>query len=192
VRPGIAGPLFTNFAYENLGTPRNLANPFYRMSDVEANGEAINPLGFDWIDPGLGGLLEKLAADPDWRNQPFVPRSMFELSPEQLTDLAKSSRGQHKVPTLRNVARVPFPSFGKSYTHNGYFKTLAGLVHFYNTRDVLPACDDVVPEAVALASGCWPPPEVAENINHDDMGDLGLSATDEIAVVAFLSTLSDE
>ena len=32
------------------------------------------------------------------------------------------------------------PDFVKAYGHNGYFKSLKAIVHFYNTRDVLPRC----------------------------------------------------
>ena len=36
---------------------------------------------------------------------------------------------------------VPRPNFVKAYMHNGYFKSLKEVVHFYNTRDVLPRCE---------------------------------------------------
>ncbi len=84
--------------------------------------------------------------------------------------------GKHKVPTLRNVAKAPTPNFPKAYMHNGVFKTLKEVVHFYNTRDVDPS---------------WPAPEVADNINTDELGNLGLSDQEEDAVVAFMETLSD-
>ena len=48
------------------------------------------------------------------------------------------------VPTLRNVDKRPRPDFIKAYGHNGYFKSLKEIVHFYNTRDALPndeACE---------------------------------------------------
>ena len=87
----------------------------------------------------------------------------------------------------------------KAYGHNGYFKSLEGIVHFYNTRDVKPTCPGAYTEAEALAADCWPgpevamwpPPEVAENVNTDELGDLGLSPEDEAAIVAFLRALSD-
>lgn len=85
--------------------------------------------------------------------------------------------GKHKVPTLRNVDKRPAPGFAKAYGHNGYFKSLEAFVSFYNTRDV-PAMN-------------WPAPEVAENVNTDELGNLGLSAVEEAAIVAFLKTLSD-
>ena len=79
----------------------------------------------------------------------------------------------------------------KAFGHNGYFKTLAGIVHFYNTRDVLPVCPGPYTEAQALAAGCWPEPEVAANMNTAELGDLGLTAAEEAMIVAFLNMLSD-
>ena len=46
---------------------------------------------------------------------------------------------------------------------------------FINTRDVEE----------------WPEPEVAENVNTDELGNLGLSLEQELAIVAFMRTLSD-
>ena len=43
---------------------------------------------------------------------------------------------------VRNVGKGPGRGFPKAYMHNGYFKTLKGVVNFYNTRDVKPACPD--------------------------------------------------
>ena len=42
-----------------------------------------------------------------------------------------------------------------------------------------------------MAAKCWPAPEVAENVNTGELGDLSLSAEEEAAIVAFLKTLSD-
>lgn len=78
--------------------------------------------------------------------------------------------GKFKVSSLRNVAKTA------PYAHNGYFKTLKDIVHFYNTRDVDPS---------------WPAPEVAETVNHDELGNLGLTSREEDDIVAFLMTLSD-
>jgi cytochrome c peroxidase len=148
--PGPDGepPLFTDFTYDNLGVPKNPENPFYLMPP------RWNPAGADWVDHGLGGFL--MAAG-------------FEY------DVVQAELGKHKVPTLRNVDLRPSEDFVKAFTHNGVFKTLEDVVHFYNTRDV----DD------------WPPPEVAENINTEELGDLGLTADEEAAIVAFMKTLSD-
>ncbi len=81
------------------------------------------------------------------------------------------SRGKIKVPTLRNLARTG------PYMHNGVFGTLNEVVAFYNRRDREP--------------GRFGPPEVAENVNRKELGDLGLSERDEDDLVAFLLTLSD-
>ncbi len=85
--------------------------------------------------------------------------------------------GSHKTPTLRNVDRRPSPGFVKAFMHNGYFKSLKDVVHFYNTRD--------------KAGANWPPPEVAANVNRAEMGDLGLTDDEENAIVEFMKTLSD-
>ena len=124
----------------------------------------------EFIDPGLGGFL---ASRDDYK--PY----------------AVENRGKHKVPTLRNVDLRSSPDFVKAYGHNGYFKTLEGIVHFYNTRDVKPVCAGDYTEAQALAAKCWPAPEVAENVNTGELGNLGLNPSEEAALVAFLKTLSD-
>jgi cytochrome c peroxidase len=122
-------------------------------------------------DPGLGGFL---------RNRDEPP-AVYE--PEL---------GKMKVPTLRNVDRRPTPESVKAYSHNGYFKSLKGIVHFYNTRDVKETCPGLFTEAQALAADCWPAAEVSENVNTAELGDLGLTDAEEDAIVAFLKTLSDE
>jgi len=131
-----------------------------------------NPAGVapDFIDPGLGGFL---------------------MNAGYLEAVYLAEWGKHKVPTLRNVDLRPSEDFVKAYGHNGYFKSLEGIVHFYNTRDVKPTCPGAYTEAEALAADCWPAPEVAENVNTGELGDLGLTPEEEAAIVAFLKTLSD-
>jgi cytochrome c peroxidase len=99
--------------------------------------------------------------------------------------------GPQKVPTLRNLDRR-LPGIVKSFMHNGVFKSLEQVVHFYNTRDVPPTCAaPVLPTDPSFGVTCWPAPEVAENVNQEELGDLGLTPQEEAAVVAFLRTLSD-
>jgi cytochrome c peroxidase len=100
--------------------------------------------------------------------------------------LRPTARGLFKAPTLRNIA-VTGP-----YMHNGYFKTLRGLVDFYNTRDVKPTCPNrLTLEAEALRLGCWPEAEVKDTVNRADMGNLGLSEQEMDDLTAFLDTLTD-
>jgi len=131
-----------------------------------------NPAGIApaFVDPGLGGFLKNAGYDED---------------------VYMAEWGKHKVPTLRNVDLRPDKDFVKAYGHNGYFKSLEGIVHFYNTRDVKPECPGPYTEAQALAADCWPEPEVAVNVNTDELGDLGLTPEEEAAIVAFLKTLSE-
>jgi len=85
--------------------------------------------------------------------------------------LGPAENGKFKVSSLRNIAIAP------PYGHNGYFKTLKDVVHFYNTRDT---------------DRKWPKPEVMANLNVDELGNLGLTPAEEEAIVAFLKTLSDQ
>jgi len=168
---GVASAL-TDFTYDNLGVPRNPENPFYDMDEeLLDDGSPINPAGRDWIDPGLGGFLQ---TRPEWE------------------DKAAENMGKQKVPTLRNVGKRHGKGYPKAFTHNGYFKSLKSIVHFYNTRDVKDPClNPFTTEKDALKMDCWPVPEVADNVNTDELGNLGLTDAEEDAVVAFMNTLSD-
>lgn len=97
--------------------------------------------------------------------------------------------GGQKIPTLRNLDRRGVPGGVKSYMHNGVFKSIEDVVHFYNTRDVLPECKSV--SAPRFGKNCWPAPEVREHVNGEELGNLGLTPDEEHAVVAYLKTLSD-
>ncbi len=98
----------------------------------------------------------------------------------------RSEDGKFKVPTIRNIARTA------PYMHNGYFKTLSGVVAFYNDRDVRPKCKKPVAEASAMAQGCWPKPEISRNLNTAEMGRLGLTDAEIDDIVAFMHTLNDQ
>jgi cytochrome c peroxidase len=50
-RPDGKGGLGTDFTYDNLGVPKNPANPFYRLV------AAYNPAGAGHVDRGLGGVI---------------------------------------------------------------------------------------------------------------------------------------
>jgi len=178
------GPAFTDFTFDNLGIPPNPENPFYAMVDV-------NPQGPNWVDIGLAEFIGTLAKDEEWRKLPHVTESLLGRSEQWLVSMIEPNLGKHRVPTLRNVDKRPTPDFVKAYGHNGYFKSLESIVHFYNTRDVLPPCEGRVTEADALAQNCWPLPEVPVNVNTTELGDLKLSPSEEQAIVAFLGTLSD-
>ncbi len=143
-------PLFTDFTYDNLGVPKNPENPFYSMSS-EWNSDGKN-----WVDKGLGEFLEKTT---------------------EFAQYAAENFGKQKVTTLRNVDLRPDGDFVKAFAHNGVFKTLKDIVHFYNTRDI--------------AEENWPPPEIKENVNTEELGDLGLTPDEEDLIVIFMKALSD-
>lgn len=102
--------------------------------------------------------------------------------------------GKFKVPTLRNIAKT------MPYGHNGYFKTLEEIVHFYNTRDVPGEGWKNKPwpesECEAALNGTIAPCgdincDCFGTINRAEMGDLGLTHLEELQIVQFLRTLSD-
>lgn len=99
------------------------------------------------------------------------------LGNSQVTD--EGLKGAFRVSSLRNIA-VTGP-----YMHNGVFKDLATVVHFYNTRDVDGAEN---PETGLV----WKPAEVDETKNTEELGDLRLSPVEEADLVAFLKTLTDQ
>jgi cytochrome c peroxidase len=130
----------------------NGRQPFFTDFTFDNLGVPKNPenpvydVDPDFVDYGLGGFLQN-------RGKPVA--------------VYEAELGKHKVPTLRNVDLRSDPGFVKAYAHNGYFKTLEGIVNFYNTRDVKPTCPGDYTEVQALA------------------------ADEEAAIVAFLKTLSD-
>lgn len=82
----------------------------------------------------------------------------------------EAENGKFRVPTLRNIELTA------PYGHNGYFKTLEEIVHFYNVRDV---------------SSVFPSAEYPATVNKEELGNLQLSAKEEQHLIAFMKTLTD-
>lgn len=170
-------PLFTDFTASNLGVPRNPRVAFFAEDKAESSGYRANPAGTGYVDQGVGYFLRKLKS------------LSGQLNPDsEWIGMAPKFDGKFQVPTLRNVDMRPNRSFVKAYMHNGYFKSLKEVVHFYNTRDVLPRCAAGDPgEKVS----CWPAPENPTNMNKRQLGDLKLTDQEEEDLVSFLKTLTD-
>ncbi|MFW2371948.1 MAG: cytochrome-c peroxidase [Gammaproteobacteria bacterium] len=134
-------------------------------TQVSSDGKIIPPVfsNFSYENIGIPKSTNPLIAD-----QP-VDYGLGGREDIAAVDPQGAQLGKFKVMPLRNIA-ITAP-----YGHNGYFATLEEIVHFFNTRDV---------EA-------WPASEVSQNMNTDQLGDLGLTAEEEAAVVAFLKTLTD-
>ena len=60
-----------------------------------------------------------------------------------------------------------------------FFKSLEEIVHFYNTRDVLPKCGDNGKPGI----DCWPAPEIERNVNTEELGDLKLTPAEENQII---------
>jgi cytochrome c peroxidase len=138
-------PLFTDNSTANIGVPRNPDLSYFNESTPDKFGYVVNRQGSIAVDLGVGNFLRS----PEngitaWRT------------------LAPQFDGRFRVPTLRNVDKRPRADFVKAYSHNGYFKSLEEIVHYYNTRDTLPRCAVGTPgETIS----CWPAPEVDRNLN---------------------------
>ena len=186
--PGDTAPLFTCFGYANLGIPLNPAVALFYETKRDQYGFTPNPYGFGYRDLGLGNFL----------------RSGFGAAPNpnaEWVKLAPSSDGQFQVMSLRDVAmapkqcpttEAPGPYFQKEFAHNGYFKSLKQIVHFYNTRDVYAyhVTSGHCPPGTVEKVTCWPMPEVPNNIDMT-FGNLGLTNHEEDLIVTFLQTLTD-
>ena len=135
-------------------------------------------------------------------------REILSVPPEEkkglsahVIDVANVGDGFFKTPTLRNVAKGSTDKFIKAFGHNGYFKSVKQIVHFYNTRDEMPACVNASATVEeALAAKCWPEPEFARTVSGagtdggpgDIIGNLGMSDQEEDAISAYLGSLTDE
>jgi cytochrome c peroxidase len=170
-------PLFTDFTASNIGTPANPLLPYYAEGAPDQRDYVANRNGASFVDFGVGGFL----ANGHPLSQPSAVDARWQ-------HLVPQTRGRFQVPTLRNVDKRPNDGFVKAFGHNGYFKSLKQIVHFYNTRDVLPLC---APDDPREGTGCWPAPEETANMNKTRVGHLGLSDADEDAIVSFMQTLTD-
>jgi cytochrome c peroxidase len=168
---GSKAPLFTDFTSSNLGVPRNASIPYFNESKPDQYGYAPNPAGDAFVDKGVGDFLRNPMLNPnsDWAR------------------LAPKFDGKFQVSTLRNVDKRPREDFVKAYMHNGYFKSLKEVVHFYNTRDALRRCRQGDP---GEKTTCWPAPEFPQNMDTT-IGKLGLTNAQEDQLVAFLRALTD-
>jgi cytochrome c peroxidase len=136
----------------------------------------------------------ELPADPD----PGVGAHTGDFG----TPSARGQAGFFKTPTMRNVDKRKGKGFIKAYTHNGWFKSLESIVHFYNTGLIggntansfgITRCDEgrTWTEKQALAQNCWPVPEWPGAVLGRAIGNMGMTAEQEAAVVAYLKTLTD-
>jgi cytochrome c peroxidase len=170
-------PLFTDFTASNLGVPGNQGLQFYYEGRPDQRNYSPNLAGAAYVDTGVGSFLRTLQSDSG------------QLNPDsEWIKLAPKFDAKFQVPTLRNVDMRPMPSFVKAYMHNGYFKSLKEVVHFYNTRDVLPKCKT---GDSGEKLSCWQEPEDSANLNKRQLGNLKLTDQEEDALVAFLKTLTD-
>ena len=184
----MVNPLFTCFGSANEGVPLNPRDSFYYETKPDSEGFIPNPYGFAYRDLGLGTFLRSgFGSGPNpnrnWRQYSAAADGQMQVS--SLRDVAQS-------PPQCPTTEAPGPYFQKEFFHNGYFKSLKQVVHFYNTRDkyAYPVTSGHCPAGTTEKVDCWPMPEVANNVDTTS-GNLGLMDKEEDQIVAFLETLSD-
>jgi cytochrome c peroxidase len=168
--------LFTDFTFANIGIPPNPTLPFLAENKPDRYGFTANPSGSNYHDAGLGTFLQS-AANPN----------------KAWAQYADHFNGAMQTPTLRNVdlrPGLPSHAFVKAYMHNGYFKNLKDVVHFYNTRDKYQLHPGQTCADKRLNIDCFPPPDYTQNLDMS-IGDLHLTDHEEDQIVDFLETLTD-
>jgi cytochrome c peroxidase len=193
------GPdLWSNTCYANVGVPRNPNNPYYTETNARTDPAGYNALGYNFVDIGLGDYLYPLQGLPSGNTGAGSNGNGDFLA----------INGAFKAPTLRNIDKRPYPGFVKAYFHNGVFKDLKTVVHFYNTRNLTTVPGEVIdftqPNPYANLQGTplfpepeYPSPVTLQNPNgapgssSAQVGNLGLTDQEEDDIVAFLKTLTD-
>jgi cytochrome c peroxidase len=186
---------FTNWTFANIGVPKNSRNPYYQQTNSAADPQGFNPAGDRYVDLGLGAILYP---------ERGLPPGNLGPGSDGRGDFLECN-GEFRVPSLRNVDKRPDPYFVKCYMHNGVFRSLKEVVHFYNTRNLTNRNEILdLTRSTNTANGhpLWPPPEFASTITLQNptgrpnsatarVGNLGLTDEEENDLVAFLQTLSD-
>jgi cytochrome c peroxidase len=160
-----------------------------RLNDRELRGRKT------FEDPAKGSCA---ACHPDRPATDGTPPLVTDFTYGQYRGLPKNPENPiYGMPAAFNPEGFAFVDKGLGNTvhvrsENGKFKTLRGVFNFYNTRDIKPACgNEWVSEEQALSKSCWPTPEESGNVNHDELGALGLSEDEASDLIAFLKTLTD-
>jgi cytochrome c peroxidase len=181
-------PMFTCFGSANEGVPLNPRDVFYYQTKPDAFGFVANPYGFGYRDLGLGTFLRSgFGSGPNpngsWRQ--YAPTVDGQMQVASVRDVAMT-------PAQCPTTEAPGPYFQKGFFHNGYFKSLKQVVHFYNTRDkyAYAVTSGHCPKGTTEKVDCWPMPEVRNNLDMTS-GNLGLTDQEENQIVAFMQTLSD-
>lgn len=151
------------------------------MTPVDGNPPVFTDFTYDNLgapkNPENPFYIQEESFNPDGKEWVDKGLGGFLEGSSEYAEYAAENLGKQKVPTLRNVDRRPYPEFAKAFFHNGFFKTLKEVVRFYNTRD--------------KEDEDWPEPEIVENVNTDELGDLGLTPEEEDAIVKFMQALTD-
>ena len=102
-----AAPLFTDFTYNNIGLPMNLALPWYSENKPDQYGFTANPLGIGFIDEGVGLFLDGYYGSPP-PNFDWIALNPFFV-------------GKFQTSTVRNAAQMPPPTPSQQGLRKGVY-----------------------------------------------------------------------
>jgi cytochrome c peroxidase len=111
---------------------------------------------------------------------------------------ALEEKGGYKTPPIRNVAKILAT---RNYTHNGYFKSLERIIHFYNSSAIgnatadsfgLTRCEGLMTDKQAEKANCWPEAEWPATVSASRLvGNIGMTLEQEAAIVEYMKALDD-
>ena len=154
-RPAANSPdLFTSSEFHNTGIPKNPTIPTTSKPTKLPIPKAITrseptSLTMAWAISSTGNS-----------NFPPAIRIGKQRQGDYLESTAPSKPQPFATPTPGPIA-----DFVKCYGHNGFFKSLPQIVHFYNTRNLTTQAGEVInftmanPYAHLKGKPIWPPPE---------------------------------
>lgn len=141
-KPDASGqpPLFTDFTYDNLGTPKNPELPFYHLPP------ALNPDGLRWVDLGLGPVVLKGSENGKFR----VPtlRNTAVTGPYMHNGVFKTLWQVVMFYNTRDVSHWPAPEYPRNVNRE----------ELGNLKLSNPEVDDLVAFMLTLTDGYEPAP----------------------------------
>jgi len=134
--------LFTSFGYQNIGVPKNPANPFYFLP------KSLNPDGADYVDLGLGAFLN----DPKLNGKHKIPtlRNVALTSPYMHNGFFKTLREIVDFDNTRDVVSSWPPAEVSENVHR-HMPPMPGTFGRLGLTD--DEIDDIVAFLMALTDG---------------------------------------
>jgi cytochrome c peroxidase len=143
------GAMFTIFRYVNIGLPRNPDNPFYTLPP------ALNELGAEYVDLGLGATLDDPAQNGKFR----IPtlRNVIVTPPHSHNGYFSTPHDMVQFINSRDVAAYPAPEVPETVHMAGGMGTGMGMMGMFGNFGLSPdEIDAIVAFLGTLTDGYMP------------------------------------